>query len=348
MFTLKVAREKPLMVEETSVSRRGRSRTKKISTGITEVEYTWEAEDFRCKSDTMLCRSAKPRDYFETFCTQHKRPTMRDVDVLIRNLFPRDNTGTEIEMGVLRVGKATLPNAQRIYAAGGQYDCLVHSILTCCCPHFRRVGDEPRVYFAREFRTVLMPRLIQTYDKETRPDLLQQTLARFTSATHEFLTDSDFNYFMNFFRMCALCFQKGGRKDKPQVNEIGFDCTGDPIVVYGDLQHFEPVRINGSYTLPRRDVARVLKEFRGEHFDMHDSGYKFDVRDRVVYKGVSYAVAQRRSEPLGKRDLIKVYYLLPIDEVESFSDGYLDKTNFHEWRPDRITRALEDDVEHKM
>ena len=80
---------------------------------------------------------------------------------------------------------------------------------------------------------------------------------------------------------------------------------------------------------------------------MHDTGYRFAVRDRVFYRDVEYAVAQRRSEEHkehNKRDLIKVYYLLPVDEVESFSDGYLDKTNFHEWRPDRITRALQDDL----
>jgi hypothetical protein len=346
MFTLKVTGEKPLIVEESTSSRRGLTRKKRINTGITEVHYTWDVDRLRSKSDVMLCRNALPHDYIERLCTKHTRPTMRDVDTLIADLFPRDNAGKEVALGPLKVGKATLPDSQRIFAAGGQYDCLVHSILTCCCPHFRRVGDEAKVYFAREFRTSIMPRLMEAHGGDASAHEKAQTLARLTSATHEFLTDSDFNYFMNFFKKSALCFQKGGHRDKPQVNEIGFDSTSDPIVVYGDLQHFEPVRVAGSYTVPRRDVPGILRKFRVDHFEAHDTGYRFAVRDRVVYRGVEYAVAQRRSEER-KKDLIKVYYLLPVNEVESFSDAYLDNTNFHEWRPDRITRALQDDVESR-
>ena len=343
MYTLKVKGRKKLVLEEDVVTRRS-VRKKKVNTGITEVDYEWDVRTDYRKSDVHLCRTMSPNDLMEQFCSGPAAPTMADVDRLIFRLFPTERSGKEVEVGPLKIGKVTLPNAQRIDAAGEQYDCLMHSILTCSCRHFRTLGPDARGYFAREFRTVLLPRLMRTYDLEPVSAHEQQgTLQRLTSVAHDFLTDSDFHYIMNFFKMSGLCFQKGGDGDKPQVNEIGFDSRSDPIVVYGDRTHFEPVRVNGLYTVPRREVAGIKTRFNGQHFEVYDAGYRFNVRDRVRYHGTAMAVAERRTEAHG-RTTQRVYFLLPVDEVAGFTEEYLNKTNFYTWPSDRITRATEDEL----
>jgi hypothetical protein len=175
-------------------------------------------------------------------------------------------------------------NAERMSASGNQYDCLIHSFLTCVTcvtKQFEQYSKEKRDVIASIFRRIVLPELFKKNQNKIYPktsnvkddqyntnwtNIIQNLIAPYdTNKILRDLSTGEADLLAKLFQINIIIIRDSATPSNRSIEICPYKQNlsqvpdeDDYIVIHGMPGHFEPVRFRGGVYL-RKFLKKPLK-----------------------------------------------------------------------------------------
>ena len=211
------------------------------------------------------------------------------------------------EIGVKKdIAGGQFKNAERISASGNQYDCLIHSFLTCVTcvtKQFEKYSKEKRDVIASIFRRIVLPELFKKNQNKIYPktsnvkddqyntnwtNIIQNLIAPYdTNKILRDLSTGEADLLAKLFHINIIIIRDSATPSNRSIEICPYTQNlsqvhdeDDYIVIHGMPGHFEPVRFRGGVYL-RKFSKKPLEALQTAIYQQLGGDPETIIRDKI-------------------------------------------------------------------